>query len=436
MLVAHRYILAAMISRNEGQCQDVPDCDSSLQGSKERSQYAAMRESYILKDATILLVDGVMEESFIVVENSIIRYISHGNPNEFIAAHPESANFPIESCQGEIIMPELVESHIHGAFGIGFESVKGGEDIARVAERLLQRGVGRFVPTILWDEGAVRRLSRAIDESGLQKGIVEGIYVEGPFVNPQKKGGINIANIAAPDPDLCKRVLDAAGGKLVNMTVAPELPGIDAIYAILEDSGILISLGHSNAKLPASLPGGNYSVTHLFNAMSGVDHREAGLANLALSGQPRWVELNADGIHVNSSSMRIVRSCIPAEKLILTSDAVVSAGLPYGDYLYFGHKVRSDGLGVRYGETGTLIGSSKLGMEIVSSYARASGAALWSAVASMTATPSAALGPRAAARPGKIETGAPARIFIWDENLRSCRRPLEPKAPRFGKVPE
>ncbi len=393
-----------------------------------------MRDSYILRDAKILLADRMMENSFLVVENSIVLHISDADPEKFLAAHPEFRAFPLESCRGETVAPELVESHIHGAFGIGFESVKSGEDIAKVAEKLLQRGIGRFIPTILWDEAAVRRLSRAIDESGLEEGRVEGIYVEGPFVNPEKRGGINAANIAAPAPELCRRVIDAAGGKLVNMTVAPELLGIEEVYRILEDAGILVSLGHSNARLPVPLPRGDYSITHLFNAMSGVDHREAGLANLALSGASRWVELNADGIHVNPSAMRIAHSCVPCERLILTSDAVVSAGLPYGEYLYFGHKVRSDGSGVRYGESGTLIGSSKLGMEIVSSFAKASGAPLWSAAASMSATPSAALGRRSSARPGRIEPGAPARIFIWDETMRSCRRPLEPKAPRFGKV--
>jgi N-acetylglucosamine-6-phosphate deacetylase len=168
--------------------------------------------------------------------------------------------------------------------------------------------------------------------------------------------------------------------------------------------------------------------------MSGVDHREGGLANLGLSGRSRWVELNADGIHVNDTAMRIAHSCLPPEKLILTSDAVVSAGLPYGEYLYFGHKVRSDSKGVRYGESGVLIGSSKLGMEIVGSFVRASGAPLWAAVASMSATPSAALGKRARQRPGKIVSGAPAKILVWDKDMTACRRPLEPKPPRFERV--
>lgn len=393
-----------------------------------------MRENYILRDATILMPDRALHHAFIVVRNSIIHHISGDSFDEYIAAHPEDAGLAMETCADETIAPELVEFHIHGAFGIGFESVSGGEDIARVAQKLGERGIGRFVPTILWDEAAVRRLSKAIDDSGLPEGTIEGIYIEGPFVNPEKKGGINTANIAAPDPELCRRVIDAAGGRLVNMTVAPELHGIEAIYRILEDNGVLVSLGHSNAKLPVPLPDSKFSITHLFNAMSAVDHREGGLANLGLSGIPRWTELNADGVHVNDASMRIAHLCLPAEKLILTSDAVVSAGLPYGEYRYFGHRVSSDTRGVRYGESGTLIGSSRLGMEIVNSFVRASGTALWSAVASMSATPSAALGSRAALRPGTLEKGAPARLFIWDKDMVLCRKPFEPKHARFERV--
>jgi N-acetylglucosamine-6-phosphate deacetylase len=314
--------------------------------------------------------------------------------------------------------------HMHGAFGIGFESVSGGADLVAIASRLEAFGVGCFVPTILWDEGAVDRLVAAIEESWLPESVLPGIYIEGPFVNAERRGGIGLGQIAAPDPDLCRKIIATAKGRLKVMALAPELPGIEALYPILEEAGVLVSLGHSGASAGVALPPSRFSVTHLFNAMSGLDHRGGGLVNIALAGFPSWTELNADGIHVNKSAMKVASLCIPPERLILTSDAVISAGLPYGDFSYFGKSVTSGPDGTRYKESGTLIGSNRLGMEIIKSFSASTGASLPAAIQSMSATPSAALGLAAVDCGGNMEVGAKADIFIWDSNLSVCRRPV------------
>jgi N-acetylglucosamine-6-phosphate deacetylase len=177
-----------------------------------------------------------------------------------------------------------------------------------------------------------------------------------------------------------------------------------------------------------ALPPPPFSVTHLFNAMSGLDHRGGGLANIALAGLSTWAELNADGIHVNATGMKVASLCLPPSRLILTSDAVISAGLGHGNYRYFGQAVSSDATGVRYEKTGTLIGSSRLGMEIVNSFTQATKVPLFAAVASMSVTPATALGLASSYRRGLSE-GAAADLFIWDKGLTSCRRPGSIQAP-------
>ena len=204
------------------------------------------------------------------------------------------------------------------------------------------------MPTILWDEKAVSRLIDAIEESRLPQDVIPGIYIEGPFINPERRGGINPPQIAKPDEKLCRKIVETTRGKLKIMALAPELPGVEALYPILREARVLVSLGHSGASAAVALPPPPFSVTHLYNAMSGFDHRGGGLVNIALSGLSTWVELNADGIHVNATSMKVASLCLPPEKLILTSDAVISAGLGYGDYSYFGKAVSSDSTGVRY----------------------------------------------------------------------------------------
>ena len=330
-----------------------------------------MADSYILFGGTIILSDRLLDSAIIVVRDRMISHVGVESLFDYLEANPADRALRVEDCSGFIVAPRLIEMHIHGAFGVGFESVRGGNDILVVARELESKGVGCFVPTILWDEAAVSRLIGAIKESGLPKSVVPGIYIEGPFINPEKKGGINLPQIAKPDIELCRKIVATARGTLLVMALAPELPGVEALYPILREAGVLVSLGHSGASAGVALPPPPFSVTHLYNAMSGLDHRAGGLANIALAGLSTWAELNADGIHVNPSAMKVASRCLPAGKLILTSDAVVSAGLSHGSYTYFGKSVVSDSTGVRYKDSGTLIGSSKLGMEIVKSFAKA-----------------------------------------------------------------
>ena len=380
-----------------------------------------MGDSYILSGGTVILPDRLLETGLVVVREGIIDYAGMDSLPRHLELNPRDKSLAVIDCAGSFVLPRLVEMHIHGAFGLGFESVGGGEDILMVAGKLKERGVGCFVPTILWDEEAVRRLVSAIEASNLPRSVLPGIYIEGPFVNPEKKGGIGREQIMKPDSGLCRKILETTHGLLRIMTIAPELPGIEALYPLLNESGVLISLGHSAAKAGTNLPPPPFSTTHLYNAMSGPDHRDGGLANIALAGSSRWVELNADGIHVNATAMKIASLCIPPERLILTSDAVIAAGLAHGDYSYFGKRIISDGRGVRYRDEGTLIGSNKLGIDIVKSFAAASGAPLHAAVASMSGTPSAALGLPAKGLTGSIEIGAVADLFIWDSGLSVCR---------------
>ncbi|MFZ2913877.1 MAG: amidohydrolase family protein [Rectinemataceae bacterium] len=330
---------------------------------------------------------------------------------------------PVEEAAGLIAAPRLVEMHIHGAGGCGFESLHSGAELRDVADFLERRGIGCFVPTILWDEGAVSNLIRSIEESDLAPGRIPGIHIEGPFVNSRRKGGIPAHRIAVPDHGLLEKILEVCRGRLKIMTLAPELPGVAGLYVRLREAGVMISLGHSDCTLDtAVLPDAPYSITHLFNAMSGIDHRgSGGLANLPFVDGRSWVEMNADGVHVNAACMRLAGMGIAADRLILTSDATAPAGLPYGEYRYFDRKVRSGADGVRYEDEGTLIGSNKLGGGIISSFIAASGLPPDRAIRAMSANPSAALGLGGGG--GEIAVGAPADLFLWTADFATVKRP-------------
>jgi len=381
-----------------------------------------MGDSYILSGGDIVAPDSILYAGCIPVRGGIIQDVDSRPVRDYLAAHPEFGDLPIVDCGGRFVIPRLMEMHIHGAFGAGFEQIREGRELLLMAERFRARGISSFVPTILWDETSVRRLVGAIREAALPCEVLPGIYLEGPFVNPAKRGGIGPGQIHQPDTRLLDHIFEVTDGLLRIMTVAPELEGSDRLCSMLEERGVRVAFGHSDLRGITKLPERPFSITHLFNAMSGLDHKDGaeGLANLALSGAARWVELNADGVHVNASAMETAGRCVPKGNLVLTSDAVVSAGLPYGEYRYFGQAVESGPRGVRYRDSGTLIGSSRLGMEIVRSFMEASGAPLCEAVAAMSSTPMELLGMDCARQGGSIVAGAPADLYLWDKSLGTC----------------
>jgi N-acetylglucosamine-6-phosphate deacetylase len=381
-----------------------------------------MTGCFLLSGARILLPDRILESGKLVAQEGFIRWIGDGEIPEKWLAMAKKGEIEEFDCCGKWISPPLTELHIHGAFGYGFETAMDGLALRDVAQRLEAKGVGRFMPTILWDEDAVKNLAAAIDDSGLYGSVIPGIYMEGPFINPRCRGGIGLEQIRRPDVPTLERVLDICSGKLSIMTLAPELPGIEALYPILRKAGVMIAAGHSDAKLSTRLPPKPWSVTHLFNAMSPFDHKEGGLVNIAFEGGADWVELNADGVHVNPQAMRAALRCIDPASLILTSDAVAPAGLEFGEYGYFGKAVRSNDSGVRYMQDGTLIGSSLLGVDIVRSFNAATGCGLPMAFACMSANPEALLRNMGAAGAGRLESGAKADLFIWNGDFSACKR--------------
>lgn len=372
------------------------------------------RASFLLEGATAVLDAGTLPGAAIAVRDGAYTYVGQ-------SPAPDSEDLPRIDGRGMIAAPALVEMHIHGAGGIGFESVRRGEELRRVAAFLEGKGVGCFVPTILWDREAVGRLVDAVIESGLSESTIPGIHIEGPFVNPAKRGGILPDKIAAPDPGLLDSILELCRGRLRIMTVAPELPGIEEIYARLARAGVRISLGHSACTLDgARIPEGEFSVTHLFNAMSGIDHRGGGgLANLPFMGRKPWTELNSDGVHVNEACMRLAAAGLPKDRIVITSDAIAPAGLEYGECRYFEARVLSSHNGVRYVD-GTLIGSNRLGIDIVASFVARTGSRLEDAVRAMGDNALAALGVQG--RSGGMRAGAKADLFLWDGDMKRARR--------------
>lgn len=311
----------------------------------------------------------------------------------------------------------LVELHIHGCGGFGFGSLgrdpsAGAAALRSAATFLRARGVTSFVPTVVSRENAIAGLANALDELAPSREDVPGIYVEGPFVNPARRGGIPLEAISGPDPRLLERVLGLARGRLALMTLAPEMPGYGEILARLEAAGVLPCLGHSDCNIDRiTLPSGRFSITHLFNAMSPISHKEPGLAMLPFLDRRAFVELNPDGAHVNEAALRLCASGLEPDRLMLISDAAPPAGLVPGVYGEGDDALDSGADGVRFAKSRVLMGGRLLAPDLLRAWLRVTGSSVPNAVRMLSLTPAQALG--IDGRRGAIAPGLDAVLIAW-----------------------
>lgn len=381
-----------------------------------------MPKDYVLHNARLVLPREVRRGSLVIRGGRIAAILAEGE------ALPQ--DLASRDAEGRLVTPGLIELHIHGAGGVGFDALgstpeEGAASLAAARDFLRGRGVTTFLPTLVCREGPIAALAAAIESGGFAEEELPGIYVEGPFIAASRKGGIPLDTIRGPNPALLARLLGLARGRLRLMTLAPELEGASGLYGAMKAAAVLPCLGHSDASIDAiELPEGPFAITHLFNAMSPFSHKagEAGLAMLPFARGGFFVELNADGVHVNESALRASARAIGRDDLILISDATVAAGMAWGDYEYYGARIRSGADGVRYADSNLLMGSNRLGPDLVRNWMRVTGASLSDAVAAMSLNPARLLGLEGSR--GSIAPGREAVLALWNGELESLRELL------------
>ncbi len=355
----------------------------------------------------LVLADGLVPGRVVVEDGRIA------------AVEPDEA-----AASGPYIAPGFIDVHCHG-WG-GHDATGDAAALTGMARALLRRGVTSFLPTaptLSADElprfaGRVRAWMPTAPADGAEP---LGFNLEGPFIAPARKGAHDPALLRTPadlDPDVVDRVLDG----LRIMTIAPELPGSLGLIARLAERGIVASIGHSAATLDEARAGyaaaaGRATTTHLFNAMTGVDHRNPGLAVVALTDDDAYAELIADGFHVHPALWPIITRTKPADRLVLISDALPLAGMGDGRTRVGGLEVE-----VRAGRatllgTDTLAGSTIALDSAVRNLVRA-GLPLTRAVAAASANPAALLD---ADDRGRLEVGRLAHLVELDDELRVRR---------------
>ena len=261
----------------------------------------------------------------------------------------------------DLIAPGLVDVHVHG-WG-GHDAMGSTDALDGMARALLRRGVTSFLPTAvtapLGDLRAFADRVRAwIPRAPGDGATPMGFNLEGPFLAPARRGAHHPDHLALPEATAWAEIEPLVDG-LRLITIAPELDGGLGLIRRLSGLGVRVSLGHSAAELATAHAGydaGATATTHLFNAMSGVAHRSPGLAVAALTRDDAYVELIADGVHVDPALWPIVRRTKPRERLILVSDALAPAGIGDGRMSLGGLQVEVRGARCTLPD-GTLAGS-------------------------------------------------------------------------------
>jgi N-acetylglucosamine-6-phosphate deacetylase len=351
-----------------------------------------------------LVLDDRVAPGRVVVEDDLIVGVEFG-PAEGGAELP-------------YIAPGFVDIHIHG--GGGHDAMGDRGALAGLARHLLRHGVTSFLPTAVTASldslcsfaDRVREWSSNPPADGAQP---LGFNLEGPFLAAARSGAHDPAALRDP-ADVSRDDLEPLIDGLRLVTIAPERPGALDLIGWLKERGVAVSLGHSAASVVEARAGyaaGAMSTTHLFNAMTGLDRRAPGLALAAILDDEVFVELIADGIHVDPALWPLITRLKPVDRLLLVSDAIALSGVGDGRLKVGGLDVEVRGSRATIAGTTTLAGSV-LGLDAAVRNLVASGVALPGAVAAASRNPLALLG---ASDRGRIAEGQRADLVELTDDL-------------------
>jgi N-acetylglucosamine-6-phosphate deacetylase len=341
-----------------------------------------------IHDATILTPQRQLEQGAVLIEGQRIMMFG---PQHVV---PCPAGATRLDAEGLLLAPGFIDLQLNGAFGHDFTADP--STIWAVAERLPQYGVTAFLPTIitapLSQVAAAQQVLAAGPPDGWQGALPLGLHLEGPFLNPQRKGAHNPAHLRPPTATAVADWSPMTGVRLV--TMAPELPGALDVIELLAAHGVVVSAGHScasYAEANAGFAAGVRYGTHLFNAMPPLNHREPGLAGALLNSEATVSGIIPDGIHVHPAMVMMAWQVLGPAGLNLVTDAMAALGMPAGAYQLGDYAVTVDATSARLAD-GTLAGSVLALDAALRNLMEFTGCSLREALPTVTVTPARLLG--------------------------------------------
>ena len=364
---------------------------------------AALVNGRVLTDA------GVVDGKAVLVENGVIAGLVN-TPAVPAGARPHDL-------AGGLLVPGYIDTQVNGGGGVLFNDAPTPETIAAIGAAHRAYGTTGFLPTLISDDLSVVDKAMRATEAAIEQGApgVLGIHIEGPFLNPQRKGIHDEGKFRVIDEEALALLTSLKVGKTL-VTLAPERTTPEVIQR-LADAGVRVAAGHTNARyeiMRQALDHGLTGVTHLFNAMSPLTSREPGVVGAALESQTAWTGIIVDGRHVDPTTLKIALRTRPLDRFMLVTDAMPTVGMADKRFTLQGRQiVVRDGVCVD--AAGTLAGSDLDMASAVRNAVHMLGLGLEDAVTMASAAPAAFLGLDGVR--GRIAKGQAADFCLLDEDL-------------------
>ncbi|GAB3121385.1 N-acetylglucosamine-6-phosphate deacetylase [Glaciibacter psychrotolerans] len=362
------------------------------------------------------LVSGgrTLTDAFVAFSGDRVAMVGTGSETDWSTLR--TAETTVIDAAGRWLTPGFIDIHCHGAGGVAFDA---GADAIRTALAVHhQHGSTRVVLSLVTAsiDDLESQLSVIADEADLNP-LILGAHLEGPFIDDTYRGAHDPTLLRTPDAAPIARLIQAGRGHIVQVTLAPELPGAPAAIQALTEAGIAVAVGHSSTDYDTALgafASGATILTHAFNGMRGIHHRAPGPVAAATHTSAVTLEIINDGVHVHPEVVRLAFAGAPG-RIALITDAMAATGSSDGSYMLGTLAVTvTDGV-ARLSDGGSIAGST---LTLDGALRRAVvevGLSIEEAVTALTETPARAIG--RAHDLGRLDLGYAADAVLLNDDF-------------------
>ncbi|RUT44499.1 N-acetylglucosamine-6-phosphate deacetylase [Paenibacillus anaericanus] len=365
-----------------------------------------------IQHVNVLLPHQILPSATVWIVNGKVERIETQDHEKF-----EGDYEPIDG-RGMWLIPGMIDVHIHGANG--YDMMDGTEaSIQEVSRACAATGCTSFLATSVSStmEDLLNMIRSVKSVIGREQGArIAGIHLEGPYLNPKRKGMQNEKYLRHPDLEEMKLIFQEAGSLIKMVTIAPELPGGMELISFLKEQDVVIAIAHSDAtyeEAKMAFAAGASHVTHCFNGMRPIHHRDPGLIVAAFEEPHVSLQAIVDQVHLHPAIIRLMHRLKGPEGMVLITDALQAMGLGDGNYIFGGHHVTVSE-GVARLADGTLA-SSTVTMNEALRLTVVNGISMTDAVHMASTSPARILG---LSHKGKIEVGYDADLILLDERYQ------------------
>ncbi len=369
-----------------------------------------MSQKLLITNCRLFNMPDEAQTTSILIENGTITQIGQINLSADIHNTLDA--------QGRIASPGFIDVHIQGAGGADVLDATP-EALKAISQTCARFGTTSFLATTVFKpEQKNQHLKITADHVGRDLGGANllGLHLEGPFISIPKKGMIQTDCICPPSIQVLDEILDISNGQLKMMTIAPELPDSIQIIKRLVDSSVIASFGHSSATYEQTIEGfdaGISHVTHFFNAMPSLHHREPGPLAAIFQTKHITAQLIPDGVHIHPAVLKLACNILGPNRFIPITDGMQALGLGDGQFIYNDIEYESKNGTARY-KDGTLIGTALGQSQLLERLTSFTGCPFETAIKTVTQKTAELLGIED--RKGSIAQGKDADLVLLDRN--------------------